>query len=288
MLVIHAQEISFIGAMLGMFEALAKFPVGVTIEFPPDAPVSSCTLKWLQERPIGTKLPDDAQSIQVQIPALTTWVEKVKSAADSTGMRSTSKQAERIIKSLNSKNLSLRDFGLMAAELRRRFEDDLSGLVFLQVEPTKAEFFQLRNPFGEEVAAKFPSAIFDADEAALCLALDCDTASVFHLMRVMEAGLRALGKSLNDPRLDPGTNPTWERILKRGDEELQKPLKNRSAEWQQDEQFFSTAVANLRAVKDAWRNPTLHVGSYYDAARARDVYSAVRAFMRHLATRLSE
>jgi hypothetical protein len=105
-------------------------------------------------------------------------------------------------------------------------------------------------------------------------------------MRVVEVGLRALGHSLNDPSLDPKRNPTWEAILKKCDTELQKPRQQQSPEWAADSTFFANAAANLRAVKEAWRNPTLHVEISYDEERAVEVYSAVRAFMRHLATKL--
>jgi len=69
---------------------------------------------------------------------------------------------------------------------------------------------------------------------------------------------------------------------------LKKPLSARSPEWRVDEQFFSTATANLRAVKDAWRNPSVHVEIFYDPETVSDIWNAVRAFMRHLVTRLSE
>lgn len=102
----------------------------------------------------------------------------------------------------------------------------------------------------------------------------------------MECGLRALGMSLNDSNLDPKTNPTWEKILGRCDKEMQKPLSERADEWKQDEAFYSTATANLRAVKDAWRNPTLHVERDYAPEDAQNVWNAVSAFMRHLAKKL--
>jgi hypothetical protein len=44
-----------------------------------------------------------------------------------------------------------------------------------------------------------------------------------------------------------------EAILRKCDQELQKPLKDRSAAWSSDEAFFSTATVNLRAIKEAWR-----------------------------------
>jgi hypothetical protein len=104
----------------------------------------------------------------------------------------------------------------------------------------------------------------------------------------METCLRALGKSLNDPNLDTSRNPSWEAILRKCDGQLAKPKNERCAEWQTDDQFFSEATANLRAVKDAWRNPTMHVEITYDEEKATDVWRTVRAFTQHLATKLRQ
>jgi hypothetical protein len=45
-------------------------------------------------------------------------------------------------------------------------------------------------------------------------------------------------------------------------------------------------LAKLRAVKDAWRNPTVHLERNYDEKQAIAVFNAVGAFMRHLSTKL--
>ncbi len=107
-------------------------------------------------------------------------------------------------------------------------------------------------------------------------------------MRVMEIGLRAIGRSLNDPSLDPEKNPTWDAILKKCDAELQKPKAQRGPKWRDDEPFFSEATVFLRAVKNAWRNPTMHIERKYTEEEAREIWNAVAAFMRLLATKLSE
>jgi len=182
----------------------------------------------------------------------------------------------------------LQEFLKITAELRGRIEDELSNILLLHVAPSRADLFGMIKPFGDTVAKQFPSIGVEIEEAAKCLALERNTACVFHLMRAMEVGLRSLGKALNDPTLDPARNPNWETILRRCDAELKKPLKDRSPEWSTDDEFFSAATANLRAVKDAWRNPSMHVGSIYDNERALDVFNAVKAFMRHLATKLCE
>ncbi len=173
-------------------------------------------------------------------------------------------------------------------ELIGRLRDELSETVFLSLTTREAGIYKLPRKDWSDTVTRFPSVIRDVEEAAKCLALGRNTACVFHLMRIAEGGLRTLGKALNDPTLDPRTNPTWDKILKRCDRELAKPHNERSPEWVTAAPFFATATANLRAIKDAWRNTTLHVDQHYDEEEAREIYGAVRAFMRHLSTKLAE
>ncbi len=179
-------------------------------------------------------------------------------------------------------------FQPLIIDLAGRMRDELLGKFFLSLNDIEAEHYNNPSKSWEKVIKEFPSTTIDIEEASKCLACGRYTASVFHLMRIMEAGLRVLSIALRDPTIDPKTNPTWEAILKKCDAELQKPRKDRSPEWAANDVFFSGAVANLRAVKEAWRNPTLHVGIPYDEEKASDVWNAVRAFMRHLCTVLHE
>ena len=68
--------------------------------------------------------------------------------------------------------------------------------------------------FGLEVATAFPSASRDIREAGNCLAVECCTASVFHLMRASEFALRALAR---DRRVEFSDRPLeekeWGQIL---------------------------------------------------------------------------
>jgi hypothetical protein len=172
--------------------------------------------------------------------------------------------------------------------LKKRIDDELKNRKFLAIAPDRSRFYRSPELFGADVTKKFPSASYDIEEAGTCYACDRPTACVFHLMRVMEVGLRVLGSSLGNPDLDAKRNPSWERILKPCDDELKKPVAQRSSFWRQDDLFFSNATANLRAVKDAWRNPTLHIEANYDGERAHEILNTVKAFMRHLAQKLAE
>ncbi len=244
---------------------------------------------------------------------------------DSTALElaSATKQARRIRNQLKAaatsgNQITLQDLSALVAELRRRILEDLEDQVWFRLEAHKTrQFFKpvLRpidpiaaslmgeisdeavpilvpktpvDLFGEKVADNLGSTLQHIEEAARCFICGRHTAVVFNLMRVMEICLRLLGKSLNDPSMDPATNPSWEKILKKCDTELQKFRADRCPEWQLDDTFYSNAVANLRAVKDAWRNPTMHVERDYDVDQASEVWAAVKAFTSHLATKLKE
>jgi len=204
------------------------------------------------------------------------------------GLRLSVIQADRVLSSLENAAYTDNQFIRDTQILEGRIRDELEATLFLHVSGTHAQYYISPLDRWAEVLHQFPSAVIDIEEASKCFALNRYTATVFHLMRVMEIGLRVLGDSLRDPRLNPKNNPTWERILQRCDEESSKPLGQRSAEWQADEPFFSGAAARLRAVKDAWRNPTMHVETNYTEEASLDVLNHAQAFMRHLATKLHE
>ncbi len=219
-------------------------------------------------------------------------------------LKSAAKQVRSIIAFLSIQPNDLADLWRMFEELRRRVREDLEETVMYSMEPAKVDMFYFRETqgvlkdqlirsspealWGQQVCSNFKSAIDDIKGASRCLSLDQGTACVFHLMRVMEVGLRALGKKLNDPKLDPKANPSWESILAKCDKELRQPYAQRAPEWQTDPDFFNEATLNLRAVKDVWRNPTMHVEKNYEYEEAVYVWNTVKAFMNHLSTRISE
>jgi len=193
---------------------------------------------------------------------------------------------DRLVRWITATDISRESLFMLSVNMLESVTHMLSRPQFKVIPADKLPYFETpRREFGEDIIARFNAIGSDVEEAGRCYAAGRDTASVFHLMRIMEVGLRTLGKSLNDPRLEPKRNPSWDAILKKCDEELLKAAKDRSPEWRQDDVFFSTATANLRAVKDAWRNPTMHVEQDYNEQSASEIWFVVRTFMRHLATK---
>jgi hypothetical protein len=88
-----------------------------------------------------------------------------------------------------------------------------------------------KKPFGSRVFLKFAEARYDCEQLALCMIAGASTAAIFHMMRVVEWGIRDLGKDLKLRRIKitikpktggthresvnkllPIENATWEMI----------------------------------------------------------------------------
>src|SRR5688500_15545408 len=93
--------------------------------------------------------------------------------------------------------------------LEMSFRNELRGEMIFRIAPDKNRYFEKDNMFGSEVASAFPSAIDDIRNAGTCYAVEQWDASVFHLMRVLERGLRVLATKFNIPFL----NTTWHTVI---------------------------------------------------------------------------
>jgi HEPN domain-containing protein len=136
--------------------------------------------------------------------------------------------------------------------------------------------------FSGEVRSKFPSAVFDIDESCKCLALGRYTACVFHLMRVMEIALHSVYACLAIPAPITGNDKTWGSIIQKIRNEY-RGRKNFS-----EMALFQEFHSLLDAVKDAWRNGTMHVENKYTEEEAKVILQTVKGYMIKLASRMDE
>ena len=197
---------------------------------------------------------------------------------------------EEIITTLKSDSPSkFRTVQSQLTEQAKRMEAELQAHAFFYVNRDYVKFCKTPLEGWEDVITAFPKVAYDIEEASKCVAFRRNTAAVFHLMRVMGAGVNALGKSLNEPTLDSSHNLTWDNILSRCQKELGEKFSGKSPEWQTDKQFYAAATTNLLAVKDAWRNPNAHeVGNKYTDEETLEIYAATKTFMRQLSKKLKE
>lgn len=167
------------------------------------------------------------------------------------------------------------DLNQIATNLLSRIQDDFNGVIFLWVEHDR--FYKKPHLFGEEVERCIQGIGEDIEEAGTCYAVGRYTACVFHLQRIMEAGLKALAEPTGERH-----NPNWDAILRKIDDELRKGWEERRNFFQGKEQEISASAAMLRAVKSSWRNPTMHIDRVYDEDNALDIWNAVKGFMNSL------
>jgi hypothetical protein len=181
-------------------------------------------------------------------------------------------------------------FGMMLMEINRRAADELGQCLFMRIPTAKQASIAQHAESWSQVMGRFHSAKYDVIEAAKCYSMARHTACVFHSVRMLEAGLRALKKAAR-VKLN---NPTWFSVLDkvekkvREDEALRakhkRPLFNRDRAV-----FLAAAVNHLHGFRIAWRNRATHVlEERYTEGQAWDIYNAVGLLMRHLAARLKE
>ncbi len=206
---------------------------------------------------------------------------ELRSTAQIMRLRSVIKQADRIDELLTG-TWNPRHVQREVEKLSERLEDELEYEFYFHVPVDLAPFYD-DFPFGDAVADRFPAAIDDMESAGKCLALDQPTASVFHLMRVMEVGLKVIAIELGIPYA-----PSWESYLKQISSRIEQRHADKSDEWKAQEPLFRDVMGDLQAIKIAWRNPTMHVVKRYTSAEAKDIYAAVKAFMTRLTDHLPD
>jgi hypothetical protein len=157
-------------------------------------------------------------------------------------------------------------------------------------------------PFEYAVYKKFRSAREDAVQAIQCIVAGVSTAAVFHLMRAVEQGIRALGKDLGLRRIRsvvrktgkikllPIEHATWEMMHDQLRCKVDKKLKPlRPGPTRDEKELFYNSILNaFRGFKEAWRNHVMHTRDTYNPKQADIIFSDVSRFMQTLASRVSE
>ena len=162
------------------------------------------------------------------------------------------------------------------------FHLEIGNHCFLYLNKDTSAYLFKENAFGDEVSAAFPSISYDLSEACTCFALDRSTACVYHLMRVLEIPIRCIRTSLEMS----GTYPSWGSFLKEMAKANNTKYPSKSSE---DYLFFADLESQLWAIKNAWRDETMHaVASKYTEQEAQNIFRAVDGFMQKAATKLRE
>jgi hypothetical protein len=266
------------------FSAYSVFSAGVLIESVRlESYIASTALSsdgkpgFAMMLPIDDKLRDKAMRTLESLASDCKTLALNTSAEMVAGMRSTlERDAHRDnVQWLLDQMKTVRD--LMSTEMKWR--------VYAYIPAEKAKYFTTGKArlFGEEVDKAFPDARNDVHEAGCCMALTRPTAAVFHLMRVLECGLAALGKVFSIPL----AHTNWGSAIEQIESKIRDMHKD--AIWKvkpdcKDMQVkYAQAAATFGVLKDAWRNHTMHSRVAYEEEEAEHIFGNVKMFMRKLA-----
>jgi hypothetical protein len=174
------------------------------------------------------------------------------------------------------------------------FARELQRQCCVQLVPGREKYLDQRALFGDRVETAFPSAFKDIQAAGNSLAVELHTATVFHLMRAAEVGLRALAYDRRvvlkrRSQVLPMDLATWDKILE-GLEKSEAAIEQfpKTATREAQLAFYHGAMIQLRAFKNLFRNRVMHKREDYDVHQAEGAMEHVGEFLRTLATRITE
>jgi hypothetical protein len=207
------------------------------------------------------------------------------------GARSAIKSAARLKAKLDNVALQLTyiDVGSALHDIESRFADHLSDIKLFVLNEYEAGLMapadQLLGTGANQVSgfsAAFPNAALEIEEAGKCFALGRYTASVFHCMRALEIGIKAIGAFLGIPDPTKPAEKNWSVILKaiktKIDEKWPANARLPRTQGAQMEALYAT----LDATKNPWRNATMHVEATYYPHESMHIARCTGMFMLEL------
>jgi hypothetical protein len=180
---------------------------------------------------------------------------------------------------------------------RRTVIGNFSKRNFLEVKEDCRQLVDHPSLMGPEVNSAFPSAARDIKEAGNCLAAECSTASVFHLMRAAEVALRALARDrLIEFPDKPIDQKEWGQIISALYGVVSKMRGTDAKEWPSHEtkevqiRFYASACQEINAFNEMFRRHISHADAtaFYDRGQAFSAFNHVAVFMQGMSSRITE
>jgi hypothetical protein len=162
--------------------------------------------------------------------------------------------------------------------------DGLKGQLIFRYPTESASVLMRWTSDWARVIERFPGASDDIRSGTDLWALGHYTASVFHMMRVLENGLGELASELDVSY----TTQNWQNVI----EQIEAAIRKNQATLPKGEarnarlQVLSEAAKEFIYFKDGWRNFVSHNKGTYAESQARSVLEHVRQFMIGLAKNL--
>jgi hypothetical protein len=172
----------------------------------------------------------------------------------------------------------------------RALYSEMKGKTFAYLPTARRKYFIPMKFIPDTVEAAFPVARKELVEAGKSFAFDRYTAAVFHCMRAVEIGLRAMATALEVTVGEIPLELADQENVIRGIESKIAAMKDKkkTIEKDSDLNFYSQTAMQFRYFKDGWRVRTAHTRASYDESEALGVLEHATTFIGDLSKRLKE
>jgi hypothetical protein len=225
------------------------------------------------------------------ITAVKPMLERFSVEAANVGAKFANISADRLYRLLNTDPCPLTwgQLGTLLSDIESRFADHLRFVKLFVIHDEKLNFFDAGSVLlGEPTASRFPSVLFDVEEASRCLCLARPTACVFHCMRMIEIGVRSLAKKLAIPDPTKPAERNWGVILSAIKAAIDSRYPTSRRMHGSEGAFLEETYVTLDAIKNPWRNATMHVDTVYTEAEAFHILNCSAIFVRKIANVINE
>jgi len=231
--------------------------------------------------------------VQHEIDHLASYLDDFEAATKGLGLRAVEDRLSKVRYRLAFPTTRIEVLSADTRVLTETAIDALRRHVFVHLPPGKSDFYSDPSLFYGESWEVYPSAQNDMASACRCYALGENTASVFHSMCVLQAGLYALANHLGLAFPTGIELEQWGTVISQIESEVER---QRKATVQQQKgqnkdqllEFYSNTGMQFSFFKDAWRNRVAHGRKSYGADEAHTILVHVKNFMVALSMRVTE
>jgi len=242
---------------------------------------------------ISNNMTDKTQPVSAPDRAgiLTQHMARLIDALNKIGARSALAAANRLRSRVDDENMSLNHGELNAAlvDTESRFMDHLNDIKLFVLGQQEAGLLEPSDNLlafsGAPVdgfSRAFPNGSFEIEEAAKCIAFERYTASVFHCMRAMEIGIKAIASFLEIPDPAKPVEKNWGIILRAINDAMNSKYPKGTRLPKTTGATLELLYAHLDAIKNPWRNATMHVENVYAPHEAVHIARCAGMFLLEL------
>jgi hypothetical protein len=158
------------------------------------------------------------------------------------------------------------------SDIKKRFHDEIGFIKLLVVPPEEQSLMnEAKEHLGSPTSERFLGVSYDVEEAAKCLCFGRPTASVFHSMRVLEVALKAFALRLGIPNPVKPSERNWGNILQAVKTKIDSDYPSSKRLSKSEGAFLEAVYVSLDAIKNPWRNETMHVEGVYTEEEAKHI-----------------